>query len=407
VKKHLFKKPYGYIEAFIVASIFPLIGFIIEFFSKSNGIVIPAAPYNIHIILVIIVLILFVHLFLTKYVFFKWLSSPPVAISSIAVTTALVLIMAVVPQLQQHPQGIVKTLGLSYMSKNWALILSGFFLLISLGLVTLRRLTKFSVKNLVFFLNHAGLWIIIAVAGLGSGDLSRLTMYVWENSDPEWRAEDGIEVYELPIAIKLIDFKIENFNPEIALVETTTGNIIVDDKNKVQMIEDGGEYYLHDFKIVIEEFYELAMRVDTNYIEFYDVGATPAAQIAVYNKNGDLIVRDWISAENYMMSPKLVWASNQYAIALLPPSPKKYSSKVVLYAQDGTTKEVDIQVNKPVKFKGWKIYQLSYDESKGLWSELSVIELVRDPWIPVVYVGIFMVLAGAIYLFWIGKKEKE
>ncbi|MBN2891430.1 MAG: cytochrome c biogenesis protein ResB [Bacteroidales bacterium] len=402
-----FKKPFGYKEAFLFSFIFPVIGFFSEILSESNGILIPKAPYNIHIILGIIILIVFTHLFLVKLYFFKWLSTAPIAIANICCTAFLVLLMAIIPQLQNNPSGLVKILGLSHMSKNWALILSGFFLLYTLGLVILRRFQKFNVKNIVFFLNHAGLWIIIAVAGLGSGDLSRLSIYVWENSQPEWRAGDGKNSYELPIAIKLIDFEIDEFNPELALVENATGNVIIDEDNKIQMIENGGIYYLHEFKIIVEDFYELAMRIDTNYIEFYDVGATPAAKIAVYDKYDNLIVRDWISAENYMMSPKLVWASNKYSIGLLPPEPKKFSSKVELFAQDGTKKEAVIEVNKPVNFKGWKIYQLSYDESKGRWSEVSVLELVRDPWIPVVYVGVFMVLFGAIYLFWIGKKSKE
>lgn len=407
MKEKLFKKPFGFKATFVFVSIFPIIGFIIEIISPKNGVTIPSAPYNIHILLGIIALIAATYIFYSKKFVFKWLSSVPIAISVLTYTTLLVLIMAFVPQHNETPTGIVKLLGLNYMSKNWSLILTGFFLLYSLGLVIIKRLTKFTIKNVVFFLNHAGLWIIIAVAGIGSGDLARLSMYVWENSQPEWRAQDEDNIYDLPIAIKLIDFEIEEFNPEIALVENATGNVIVDDENKLQMIEEGGVYFLNDFKIEVEEFYKLAMRIDTNYVEFYDVGATPAAKIAVYDNNDNLIQKDWISAENYMMSPKLVWASNKYSIGLLPPEPKKYSSKVELFAKDGTKLETTIEVNKPIKFKGWKIYQLSYDETKGRWSELSVLELVRDPWIPVVYVGIFMVLIGAIYLFWIGKKEKK
>ncbi len=64
-------------------------------------------------------------------------------------------------------------------------------------------------------------------------------------------------------------------------------------------------------------------------------------------------------------------------------------------------------MNKPVKVSGWNLYQLSYDERMGQWSELSIIEAIRDPWLPVIYIGIFMVIAGSIYLFTIGKTPKE
>ena len=49
------------------------------------------------------------------------------------------------------------------------------------------------------------------------------------------------------------------------------------------------------------------------------------------------------------------------------------------------------------------MYQLSYDEKFGKWSKLSVIELVRDPWLPVVYTGIFMMIIGAVYLIFKGR----
>jgi len=60
-------------------------------------------------------------------------------------------------------------------------------------------------------------------------------------------------------------------------------------------------------------------------------------------------------------------------------------------------------VNNPYKFKGWTIYQSGYDEQMGKWSEISIIRLVRDPWLPVVYTGIFMLLAGALLMLWTGR----
>ena len=41
---------------------------------------------------------------------------------------------------------------------------------------------------------------------------------------------------------------------------------------------------------------------------------------------------------------------------------------------------------------------MSYDDRMGRWSELSVVELISDPWLPVVYVGIFLLIAGGVAL---------
>ena len=64
-------------------------------------------------------------------------------------------------------------------------------------------------------------------------------------------------------------------------------------------------------------------------------------------------------------------------------------------------------MNRPFAIEGWKIYQLSYNEQMGKWSNLSVFELVKDPWLPVVYIGIFMLLLGAVGMFLTASRKKE
>lgn len=87
--------------------------------------------------------------------------------------------------------------------------------------------------------------------------------------------------------------------------------------------------------------------------------------------------------------------------------PQRFASEVKIYTQEGTITEGTIEVNRPMEVEGWKIYQLSYDETKGRWSDVSIFELVRDPWLPVVYTGIIMMMAGALCLFVNAQKRKE
>jgi cytochrome c biogenesis protein ResB len=92
----------------------------------------------------------------------------------------------------------------------------------------------------------------------------------------------------------------------------------------------------------------------------------------------------------------------------MPPlEPKRYVSEVTIFTEDGKSIPATIEVNKPIKVNGWKIYQLSYDETMGKWSRKSTFELVRDPWLPVVYTGITMMLLGAVYLFAFAKIGKK
>ena len=79
-------------------------------------------------------------------------------------------------------------------------------------------------------------------------------------------------------------------------------------------------------------------------------------------------------------------------------TPKRFASDISVYTIDGKTVQGTVEVNKPLKVNGWKIYQYGYDVRMGPKSTYSVFQLVRDPWIFWVYLGIFMMIAGALCL---------
>ena len=85
-------------------------------------------------------------------------------------------------------------------------------------------------------------------------------------------------------------------------------------------------------------------------------------------------------------------------------SPKRFASDIQILTQTGKNIETTVEVNKPVEVDGWKIYQYGYDTQMGAMSQTSILELVSDPWLPLVYTGIYMMLAGAVCMFIKGKK---
>lgn len=82
---------------------------------------------------------------------------------------------------------------------------------------------------------------------------------------------------------------------------------------------------------------------------------------------------------------------------MAPPEAKKFESELLVY-EKGSNKidKQSIYVNQPLSVGGWKIYQTSYDENLGRWSDISVVELVNDPWLPLVYLGIFILMIGTL-----------
>ena len=88
-------------------------------------------------------------------------------------------------------------------------------------------------------------------------------------------------------------------------------------------------------------------------------------------------------------------------------SPRRFASDIQILTKSGKNIQTTVEVNKPVEVDGWKIYQYGYDTQMGAMSEYSRLELVSDPWLPLVYTGIYMMLAGAVCMFILGGRRKS
>ena len=87
--------------------------------------------------------------------------------------------------------------------------------------------------------------------------------------------------------------------------------------------------------------------------------------------------------------------------------PKRFASDVVVKGKSGKEIAAVIEVNKPLKVDGWKMYQYDYDSEAGVESKKSVLQMVKDPWLPLVYAGIFTMLAGAFLMMIVGFRREE
>ena len=87
-------------------------------------------------------------------------------------------------------------------------------------------------------------------------------------------------------------------------------------------------------------------------------------------------------------------------------SPRRFASEIKVLTKTGKNIETVVDVNKPIEVDGWKIYQYGYDTQMGAQSEISIFVLVRDPWLPAVYTGIYMMLAGALCMFVKGGRKR-
>ena len=78
-------------------------------------------------------------------------------------------------------------------------------------------------------------------------------------------------------------------------------------------------------------------------------------------------------------------------------SPKQFSSTLEVgggsLRHPCAVRYLTTSVNHPCAVRGYRIYQADYDHEAG---SFSVLKLVRDPWLPLIFVGMLLMAAGAL-----------
>jgi len=397
--------PWSYREGTIVTIAMIVVGFALQMASGGNSFRLAGFPWNLVSGFIFLVFIVLLFWFQKKHTAIKWLGGVKAALPAIFGFTFLVLLMGFVKQDVQSKNMLIELLGLNHLVKTWPFILINFYLLVLLGLVTLKRLTPFNLKNFGFFLNHFGLFLVLFSTALGSSDVRQMNMNCYENQS-EWRGRDlNGTMVELPIAIKLLNFNIEEFRPKLTIIDNKTGKIVIENSRQKFELLDRDAFDLFQYHLEMDTFYASSGRVEENYYPVNEPGSSPSARIKVTNLMDQSVAHGWVCSGSYAMQPAALKLNENHSLIMLPAEPKKFSSEVSIITEDGKSQTATIEVNKPFRINGWTIYQLGYNTEMGRWSDLSVLQLVRDPWLPAVYTGIFLMMAGAIFLFVYGKPK--
>lgn len=396
----MWKQPWGYAEGWAICIGLSLTGCGIQLAIGPVQAGLFRYPMNIVIGVLFVVFLGLVGTVGRRAGLVKWFSGLTASLTALTSLLAVVLVMGFVGP------------GISLITNSWPFILLFFYFLSVLGMVMIKRMRPFRKKDVPFLLNHAGLFITLMAAILGNGDLHRLRMTVTKEN-PEWRAvDDKGQIVELPLAIELRSFTIDEYPPKLMLVDNTSGETLPAGHPQhvlVEAVPRLGE--LSGWNIEVTRSLPMAacvMGKDTvNFVEFHSEGATTALYVKASNPWEGVVKEGWVSCGSFLFPYVSLPLDENVSIVMPGREPKRFASEVTVYTKDQGTMEACVEVNKPLTVVGWKIYQLSYDESKGKWSQTSVFELVKDPWLPGVYLGIWMMIAGAMCLFIFAPSKNE
>ncbi|MCM0264435.1 cytochrome c biogenesis protein ResB [Bacteroides fragilis] len=410
----MWQKPWGYKEGFAICGGLFLTGIFLQMTLGKCTLSILSYPVNVCVGLLYVVILLSAYTFSQKSYFIRWMGSCQAAVSSMVSVAVLTVVMGLIRQVKSDIplSGIENWLGFSQMLSACSFVLLFLWMVTLLGLTTIRRIHHFHWRDVPFVLNHLGLFLALTGAVLGNADMERLHMTT-KIGQAEWRASDeNQKMRELPLAIELQNFTIDEYPPKLMLIDNETGKALPVGKPENLLIEDDFRAgHLLDWEIHIEKKLLLAASVATqdtlNFVDFPSMGAAYAVYLTAVNDKTGRKHEGWVSCGSFMFPYKAIRLDDQTSLVMPEREPRRFASEVKVYTESGRHDSATIEVNKPFELEGWKIYQLSYDESKGRWSDISVFELVRDPWLPVVYTGIWMMIAGAVCLFALSQKRKE
>lgn len=404
-KKPWWQKPWGYKESFVVVAGLLVVGNLLQWFAGYFPYELIAFPVNFYLLLVILVVVA-VLTFKYKSALFQWLSGVPLSVANIAGLLLYSIFMGFVPQAPASQDGH-SLLGIDAITRSWPFVLIYLFTLINLSCVTTRRMLNFNWRDYAFYFNHIGLLLMLFAAGLGATDLRRFVMHVQEG-ETEWRVYSANnEVLELPIAIKLNDFYMEEYVPKLAIIDRRTGDFYPSAKTEIWQIDTlrkSGR--IAHWSIKLEEYIHDAIRMnDSGFRRVQMPGSCPAAKVMVTHTPTGNQLEGWISCGNFAQLYMTLPLNDTLLMVMTSPEPKLYRSDIIAYSKSGEVTEHHLEVNKPLKVGYWTIYQYSFDSERGKASSYSSFELVYDPWITGVYAGLILFIIGSVLLIWEGNKK--
>jgi len=295
------------------------------------------------------------------------------------------------------------------MEGKWGQIAVHFVILT--GLNTVFSQLWFSVLLALLFLNllccslqrwktlHLGIWVshagmlITLLGGLVSvyfGERGQISLTKGVLVSSAESRKGGTTT--LPFSIRLDDFRIDYYR-EAA--------------HKVVMVKDGAETEVQlKLGAEIPLAADLFVRLLKAYADFSmspngpvnnsQDPNNPAIQVEV--RRGVTVKKIWIF-QNYPLFYREHKEGNAKELPELyysyaPPMVRQYVSTVEI--QEGGKKVADavLQVNKPFKWRGIKMFQSGYDLSHGT---VSILQTSRDPGVPLVYLGFLILPLGILW----------
>lgn len=252
-RSKIWSRPWGYPEALIILAGILLVGYLWQYIMDPIPAGFFTAPLSIIISVALVVAALYIGLRGSRLyagrrtpTIVLFVLSPAATLTALGGCLVLLLIMGFCvqapPTVTAGLSGFLHRSGWSSMVHSYPFNLLYLYLLLILGSISVRRLTRmrWHWQDIGFMLNHVGLFCFLFFALLSGGSMQRYRM-VLEEGRIEWRGADydhGMQLVELPIALKLKEFHMDEYPPQLILLDGKSGQAVKPSKGTAALTID-------------------------------------------------------------------------------------------------------------------------------------------------------------------------
>ena len=330
----------------------------------------------------------------------KWLGQLADHYACTSALASMVVMTIIFGLTRQDPatEGWVGALGFSRMTSSWAFNLLLLYFTTTTGLAVMEDLQHIRKRRVAAVLSHAAVFVVLVAGIFGSGDKLRVSVTLQKGQPSHWGVSREGEQVDLPFVLTLDEFRMEEYAPKLYILDAMTEQ---SSRDFLSVEQAGDKASIDGWHLTAVENLDMAghMPDSDEYRAMEHVGAAPAVYVRARNLRTGMEREGWVSCGSFIFEPSYLFLDDRLAVAMPRREAKHYLSRLQVVEEDGTHHNFDIEVNHPARVGAWRIYQMGYDTQRGRWSEVSVVECVRDGWYSAVHIALWTMLVAGVVMF--------
>lgn len=402
-------QPWGWWEAVTIHLAVLLVAFLIQWkLTIIGGLAVPV-PWNWIIVGGLAGVAILLGAIFRQARWMRWLSGIPFAIVALTAVSVLSLLGTLIIQQPGETHGIA-VLGFRQMFTSFPFLAMVMMMLLSLSTVLGRRLCTRKPGNLGFILNHAGLILIIVGMAAGSAQLVMARVQLHAGVPTSTVVDDADRSYELGATVTLDRFAMEWYPPQLRIASMGEAKP-EEHQHRISSahfaVQEGQAFNIEGVEGRVLRYFPSATfdHAQNQIVAAKYISGFSAAELEYTKADGEKAT-EWVVSGSSMRAPIFIPVDETRWLYMTVPAPKAYRSHLTV-GTDQHARNMTLAVNQPIRVGKWQLYQSSYEANPMMETTDSILQAVRDPALPIVYLGFIFLLVGAFVTFWAPARRRD